>query len=48
MEINSYLSYEISLALWVIGIDVLFSVVKSSNVMSNLMCEGVVANGTVL
>ena len=49
MEIDSYLSYQISLALWVYGIDVTsFSVVISSHVMSQLMSEGVVTNGTAL
>ena len=44
-----YLSYEISLALWVVGIDVpTFSVVISSHAVANLMSEGVVTNGKAL
>ena len=48
-EEDSYLSYQISLALWVYVIDVAsFSVVISSHAVANLMSEGVVTDGKVL
>ena len=44
-----YLSYQMSLALWVDWIDVTsFSVVSCPHTVSHLMCEGVVSNGPVL
>ena len=49
LEINSYLSYQMSLTLLVVGIEgTTFSVVISAHGVSQLMGEGEVSIGTTL